>query len=82
MANHLPHLASLQSIAIIGNQRDFPRFQPWATRLVVPENLRIIISAPILPAAPVRGDVCLGRHAAVPYHFEPPNCRGLGPRRC
>jgi hypothetical protein len=77
MANHAPHVASRQSIAIIGNQRDFPRFQPRATSLVVPEDLRIISSAPVLPTSSIRGNVCLGRYPAIPNHFEPSNCRRL-----
>jgi hypothetical protein len=80
MANHAPHLASRQSIAIIGNQRDLPWFQPWTPPLVLPENLGVVGSAPIFPRACVRRNVSLGSYEVIPNYVEPMDFRWF--RRC
>lgn len=66
MADHPPHLVSRQPITIIRNERNLPRFQPWTPPLVLPEDLGAVTPAPIHPAAPVRGNVCLGPYKVIP----------------
>ena len=80
MANHAPHLASRQSIAIIGNQRDLPWFQPWTPPLVLPENLGVVGPAPIFPTTCVCGNIGLGFHEMIPNYVEPMNFWSF--RRC